>query len=407
MDVFIDLLALLILTRVLGEAAERLKQPASAGEILAGVLLALLALTYGDVIPFAVELVNSKILIYTADIGIFCLVFLAGIETEPKEIVKHFGESFFVAAGGIVVPLIGGFALAWLFLPESDHRQALALLTGIVMSITAVPATAKILQELQLTHTRLGQVIMGAALFDDVIGLFLLAILLALIDTGNIPNIMTFGLLVAKVFAFFAITILLGVHVYPRVSRGLNTMQATSLEFSALAVVGLAYGLLAESLGMHWILGAFMAGLFFERSRVGVRSYNEIKLIFTAVTRGMLAPLFFASIGLRFDPNALISIPFFLALLLMVAFVGKIVGCGIPALLVGLPRRDALAVGIGMSTRGAVGFVVLSIAYNAGLFEMADHTHPITTHLFSGLVLMAVITTMLAPALLHWLKPNR
>jgi len=406
MDVFIDLLALLILTRVLGEAAERLRQPASAGEILAGVLLALLALNYGDVIPFAVELVNSKILIYTADIGIFCLVFLAGIETEPKEIVKHFGESFVVAAGGIVVPLLAGFALAWSFLPESDHRQSLALLTGIVMSITAVPATAKILQEFNLIHTRLGQVIMGAALFDDVIGLFLLAVLLALIDTGNVPDVVTFGLLVAKVFAFFAITILLGVHVYPRVSRGLNTMQATSLEFSALAMVGLAYGLLAESLGMHWILGAFMAGLFFERPRVGVRSYNEVRLIFTAVTHGMLAPLFFASIGLRFDPNALISIPFFLALLLLIAFVGKIAGCGIPALLVGLPRRDALAVGIGMSTRGAVGFVVLSIAYNAGLFEMADHTHPITTHLFSGLVLMAVLTTMLAPALLRWLQPK-
>ncbi len=406
MDVFIDLLALLILTRVLGEIAERLRQPASAGEILAGILLALIALNFGDVIPFAVELVNSNILIYTADVGIFCLVFLAGIETEPKEIARHSGKSLAVAAGGIVVPLIGGFTLTWLFLPESEHRQALALLSGIVMSVTAMPATARILQELNLLHTRLGQVIMGAALFDDVIGLFLLAILLALIDTGHVPDAITFGLLVAKVSAFFVITILLGVHVYPRVSRSLNTMQATSLEFSALAVVGLAYGLLAESLGMHWILGAFMAGLFFERSRVGVRSYSEVRLIFTAVTRGMLAPLFFASIGLRFDPNALISIPFFLVLLITLAFLGKIIGCGIPALLVGLPRKDALAVGIGMSTRGAVGFVVLSIAYNAGLFEKAGHVHPVSTHLFSGLIVMAVVTTILAPVFLRWLRRN-
>ncbi len=406
MDVFFDLLVLLIATRVLGEVAERLGQPASAGEILAGVLIALAALSYSDTIPFLANLVDSNVLVYTADVGIFCPVFLAGIETEPKEIAKHSLESLAVAAGGIFVPLIGGFTLAWFFLPESEHRQALALLTGIVMSITAVPATAKILQELQLIHTRLGQVIMGAALFDDVIGLFLLAILLALIGNGNVPDAATLTLLAGKILVFFAITITLGVHVYPHVSRGLNTMQATSLEFSALAVVGLAYGLLAESLGMHWILGAFMAGLFFERSRVGVRSYNEVRLIFTAVTHGMLAPLFFASIGLRFDPNALVSIPYFLLILLAVAFLGKIVGCGIPALMIGLPRQKALSVGVGMSTRGAVGFVVLSVAYNAGVFEQIDHADPITTHLFSGLVLMVVITTMLAPSLLRWLHPR-
>ncbi len=404
MEVFTELLVLLLLSRIFGIAAERLGQPASAGEILAGVCISTLALQLGHSLPFLIELVESDILIYTADIGIFCLVLLAGIDTEYREIAKHSTESFAVALGGVVVPMLSGFCLAWIFLEGAEHRFALALLTGIVMSITAVPATAKVLQELQLVHTRMGQIIIGAALFDDVIGMFLLAVLLGIIGTGEIPGVAAFGMLLLKVTLFFVITITLGVKVYPHVSRKLNTMQATSLEFSAMAIVALAYGLLAESLGMHWILGAFMAGLFFERSRVGSRSYLEITLIFTALTRGMLAPLFFVSIGIRFDPQALTAVPVFLSLLLVMAFAGKIIGCAVPDKMFGLRPNESIGVGIGMSMRGAVEFVVLSIAYNAGMFINVDNSHPIAPHLFSGLVLIGVVTTMIVPLLLRRLS---
>lgn len=401
MEVLTELLLLLLLSRIFGVAAERLGQPASAGEILAGVFISIVALQFGQQLPFLNNLVHSEVLAYTADVGIFCLVLLAGIDTEYREIAKHSAESFAVALGGVVVPLLSGFALAWLFLSGSEHRLALSFLTGIVMSITAVPATAKVLQELQLVHTRMGQVIIGAALFDDVIGMFLLAVLLGIIGSGDVPGIAAFGILLVKVSLFFAITITLGVKVYPHVSRKLNTMQATSLEFSAMAIVALAYGLLAESLGMHWILGAFMAGLFFERARVGSRSYLEIKLILTALTRGMLAPLFFVSIGVRFDPQALTAVPVFLTLLVSLAFAGKIIGCGVPARMFGLQRNEAIGVGIGMSMRGAVEFVVLSIAYNAGMFLTTDNNHLVASHLFSGLVLIGVVTTLIVPPLLR------
>jgi Kef-type K+ transport system membrane component KefB len=210
------------------------------------------------------------------------------------------------------------------------------------------------------------------------------------------------------VLVFFGITLILGAHVYPRVSRGLKSMQAAALEFSVLAAVGLAYGLLAEALGMHWIMGAFMAGLFFEPSRVGQETYDEIRLIFTAITGGFLAPLFFASIGLRVDLNAITMAPIFLTFLLIVALFSKVVGAGLPAFWLGMPRREAVCVGVGMSARGAVGFVVLSIAYDAGLFERIDRTDPVTAYLFSGLILVAVITTMLTPLVLRrLLSPER
>lgn len=406
MEVFVELLVLLLLTRGLGEAAERLGQPASVGEIVAGIALVSLAGWFGERIPLLERLVDSEVLEYVAHLGIFVLVLLAGIEMEPKEIAENSAGALAVAVGGMVLPLFAGFGLAWLFLPETDAKQAQALLTGVALSISAIPATVKLLRDAGVLHTRVGETVISAAVIDDVLGLFLLAILLAVIETRNIPDLMTFGVLLAKVVAFFAITIALGAHVYPRVSRGLKAMQAASIELSALAAVALAYGLLAEILGMHWILGGFMAGLYFEKARVGLRAYNEVRLICAAIASGFLGPLFFASIGLRVDLSAVTAVPLFLFLLIIVAVVGKILGAGLPALWIGLTRREAAAVGAGMSARGAIELVVLSIAYEAGLFVQADHGDPVAIHLYSSLIIMAVVTTLLAPVLLRRVLPR-
>jgi Kef-type K+ transport system membrane component KefB len=402
MEVFSDLLILLVLARSFGVVVERIGLPASVGEILAGVLISVLALVYGDTFTFATGLIHSDFLFYSSQIAIFFLALFAGIEMQPQEIARGSRYSIIVALGGIVLPLLGGFLLTWYFIPGSDNRLVLSLLTGVVLSTTAVPATTRVLQELGLMQTRLAKTVIGAALFDDVAGLFLLSILLTIIKTGSVPDIAVLAILTFKVAVFIGITIALGVHVYPRVSKGLNTLQATSLEFSALSLVGLAYGLFAEALGIHWILGAFMAGLFFEKARVGIRSYTEIKLLFTAITSGLLGPLFFSYIGMKFDPSALFNIPVFLVLLLVVAIIGKVAGCGIPARLAGFRGREALSVGIGMSSRGAINFVVLSIAFGAGAFEITSASTSVERNLFSALVFMGIVTTMIVPPLLKW-----
>jgi Kef-type K+ transport system membrane component KefB len=407
LQLFLELLALLLLTRIFGELAERIGQPASVGEILAGILLALSVVWLGPVLPFLSKMASSEVLEAVANLGIFFLVLSAGIEMEPREITESAKNSFGIALGGMIVPLAAGFALAWTFLPESDLRPLQSFLAGVALSISAIPATIKIFGDLGLLHTNVGKLVVSAAVFDDVLGLFLLAILLAVIETGQVPDILSFLLLAAKASFFFFVTVLLGAHVYPRVSRGVKAMQAAATEFSALAVVALAYGLLAEVLGMHWILGAFMAGLYFERTRVGSRAYNEIRLICNTLTKGVLGPLFFAYIGLRVDLTALTQAPLFLFLLISVAFFGKVAGAGLPARFAGLSNRDAAAVGIGMSARGAVELVVLSIAYEKGVFIAEEGNDSPAGHLFSSLVLMGVVTTMLAPILLRWLLKER
>ena len=205
MNILTDLLALLIIARVFGELAERLGQPASVGEILSGIALVSAAGWVGQSLPFLDQLIASDALEAAAHIGIFFLLLVAGIEIEPKEIAENFGVSFAVAFGGMIVPLLGGFGLVWFFLPETDLRLVQALLAGIALSISAIPAIVKMLSELGLLHTRVGEILISAAIFDDVLGLFLLAVLLSIVETGTFPDIATLALMVAKVTAFFAI----------------------------------------------------------------------------------------------------------------------------------------------------------------------------------------------------------
>jgi len=405
LEIFADLLVLLVLTRLLGELAERLGQPATVGELCAGVLLATLAAWFAPQLPYLERLATSEHLATIVEVAIFFLVLLAGVELQPGEIARSSPRALAVALGGMLVPLVAGAGLAWLFLPESELKQGQVLLVGVALSISAIPATVKIFADLNLLHTPVGQTVVTAAIFDDVFGLILLAILVAVIQTGQVPDLPALGLLLVKVAGFFAITVTLGVHVYPRVRRGLKLMQATAMEFSALVVVALAYGLLAELLNMHWVLGAFTAGLFFEKSRVGIRAYSEMRVILTALAGGFLGPLFFAAIGLRVDLTAIAEVPFFLVLLIVTAFLGKLVGAGLPALWTGLGRPEALAVGAGMGARGAIEMVVISIAYEAGLFVLPEQTAPVVAHLYSALILVAVSTTLLTPILLRRIAP--
>jgi Kef-type K+ transport system membrane component KefB len=162
--------------------------------------------------------------------------------------------------------------------------------------------------------------------------------------------------------------------------------------------MALGFAVLAEALGMDFILGSFMAGLFFKAETVGEDPYAAVEKSLRDVTDGLLAPLFFASIGARVDLGAVQAIPVFLAALLTVAFLGKLIGAGVPARLAGLPARDAAAVGIGMSDRGAVTLVVASIALEAGLFNQPDE---LVANLFSALVIIAAVTAMVMPVALR------
>lgn len=401
MEVFLTMFLLLLAARACGEIAERLGHTASVGELLAGILLGVAILPFSKAFPALGAMATLDVLDELIAAGMFFLMLMAGIELRPQEVRNNARLSLGVAVGGMALPLALGYGFVLVFFPEHPLRTTVALLVGIALSVSAVPTTIKVFSDFGLLHHVIGRTVIAAALFDDVLGLALLVVLVALVEYGALPGLPEFAALTTKSALFFAITIGLGTRVYPHLHRRARVLQMAAVEFSVLMLVALGYCLLAELLGIHWILGAFMAGLFFEPARVSQRAWLEMKLIVSAIAGGVLGPIFFASIGLKVDLAVLLVIPQVVIALVVLALVGKIVGAGVPALIGGLRPVDALAVGIGMSARGAVELIVLGIAVQAGFFAALD-SHPVMQHLFSALVLSTTFATILTPILLRF-----
>ncbi|MEJ2722598.1 MAG: cation:proton antiporter, partial [bacterium] len=153
--------------------------------------------------------------------------------------------------------------------------------------------------------------------------------------------------------------------------------------------------------------GAFVAGLFFGRRTIKPEVYEDVKSKVSAITTGFLAPIFFASIGMHLDLAAVGAVPGFLILLIVIAFASKLIGAAVPAILIGFGKRTALAVGIAMSSRGAVELIVAGVAKRAGLFDVANGQSPIVENMFSTIVIVAIVTTIIVPVGLRMvLKPG-
>ena len=397
MSIIYILLVLLIVTRIFGELAERLGQPALLGELVSGICLGMLVHNYDQSFPILAGLTDNEVFRAVTDLGIFFLMLLGGIELSPVKLLKASKGAFVVAAGGMLIPFATGIGFGYLALPSTDILAAQALFLGTVMAVTAVPVSIKSLMDLGKLESRVGQTIISAAVIDDTLSLVLLAILTGFLESGSVPGVTALLLLLAKVVLFFIVASLLGHYLFPAVGRYLDKSQAEEFEFSMLLIAGMAYALLAEALGMHFILGAFMAGLFFRRRTISLNTYEDILSKLKGVTTGFLAPIFFASIGMHLDLQALKQIPGFVVALIVIATMGKVFGAGVSARMIGMSNREALAVGAGMNARGAVELIIADIALRAGIFSLPPPVPPVVKYMFSAVVIMAIVTTLMTP----------
>ncbi len=403
MEILWILLTLLLVTRVFGEVAYRLGQPSLVGEIIAGIALGAAVAAFAEHVPFLQDLKDDRTFLAFTNLGIFFLMLFAGIELRAGELAEVSGKSFIVAAGGLLLPLAAGILIGWTFLPESALKPAQCLFLGTALAITAVPVSIRVLMDLGRLHSLAGRMIVSAAIIDDLLSLLLLAFLTGFLNEGGFPDAAGILALAGRIALFFAVTVGVGRFVVPRIGRVITSLRTAEVKFGSLVLAGLAFAILADALGLHFILGAFAAGLLFRRRFAGMETYNEIRKRVSAVTFGFLAPLFFASIGLHLDLSAVTGIPVFLLILIGVAFLTKLIGAGVPALLLGFSRRDSLAIGVGMSARGAVELIIAQIALSAGLFSLPDPAPPVIEHLFSAIVIVAVVTTVATPFALRTL----
>ncbi len=408
MDILYLILVLLVVTRIFAELAERVNLPAIVGELTAGVALGLVLATMQDSWPVLWSAAQSETYESIVKLGMFFLMLLAGIRMEPLDFARTSKSAIYVAIGGMVIPVVAGILLGIAVLPESPIKVVQSLFLGTALAITAVPVAVRIFLDLGELDTRVGKTVIAAALWDDLISLFLLAFLIAMMGSGaGVFGTSEALLLVAKVVVYFTVAIPFGLFVFPFISQYFRHLRFPEVDFSMLLIAGLAYATFAERMELHFIIGAFLAGMFFHPNSVDEKIYKRVERQMSGITRGFLAPIFFVSVGLHLDFSAIATTPGFVTMLILVALLSKLIGAGVPAYFVGLSRQESLMVGVGMSGRGAVELIVAGVALEAGLFLQPSPPPPIIRSLYSSIVIMALVTTIVAPILLHWLIRNK
>jgi Kef-type K+ transport system membrane component KefB len=385
----LDLLLILTVAWVLGLVFTRMGLPVMLGELLAGIILGPPILGIIGISP-SIEML--------AELGIFFVMFHTGMEMDPKELVEHIWSALSVAIGGFVLPFALGYFTASLF----GGTVMQSLFVGMGVSITAIAVQAVILQSMRINRSKVGHIIMGAAIADDILALVALSTLLGFAKTGSV-QLSALLLIFLKVSGFFALTILIGQFIMPPLTRRLTNQGGKAFMFAMTSALLMAY--LAEWAGLHLIIGAFLAGQFVRKEIMDEDVYEAISSHFYSISYGFLVPIFFASLSFHLHFTWTWSFLIFAVVLIFVALLGKLLGCGVGALLFKYSLRESAIIGFGMNGRGAVELVVASVVLGLSndLLKAKVISEPLlTADQFSGLVLMAFVTTLLAPITLKW-----
>ena len=386
-DLIIQILLILGLAWILGTVFIKFDLPPMLGELTAGLILGPTLL--GIVQP-------SETLEFLAELGIFFAMFYAGMEMDPKDLVKSLFPSVVVALGGFFIPFIFGYFICKAF----GGTLYQSLFVGMGLSITAIAVQAVILQSLQIHRTSIGHIIMGAAIVDNILSLCTLSILLGLAKSGTV-NFTSVSIIIGKVILFFAVTISIGHFIIPHITRRLNDFHGKGFTFAMVSALVMAY--MAELAGLHLVIGAFLAGQFVRKEMMNEKIYHAISDRFYGISAGFLTPIFFATLAFHIHVSWDFSFLIFAAVLSLVAILGKVFGCAGAARLVGRSSRESLLIGFGMNGRGAVELVVATVVIKLSdeLLRKKVIDEPLLTDpQFSALVLMAFITTLLTPILL-------
>lgn len=381
-----DLGLILICTKVLGLLSRKFRLPQVIGAILGGLLLG----------PAVLNVISETDFIHDlSKLGVIVLMFGAGMHTDISTFKKTGKPAFFVALIGVLVPLLGGFLLTWLFnrpalLDTSDAGAPLLLqniFIGVVLTATSVSITVEALKEMGKLNTEVGNVILSAAIIDDVLGIIVLTIVTGF--AGENSNIL---MVLLKMMLYFVLAGVVSIGFNKLFNRYQSFFHHDRRRFTTFAFVYCLFlSYIAERFfGVADITGAFIAGLAIS----GTMRREYIAKNIEVMSYALLSPMFFASIGLRVSlPSMTAMVLIFAVLLLLVAIVTKIVGCGLAAKCFHFDKHESLQIGVGMMTRGEVALIVANKGATAGLMSNV---------FFGPIVLMVIVTAIVTPVILKW-----
>jgi Kef-type K+ transport system membrane component KefB len=367
----LELFATFVSAKAVGELFERVALPSVLGEILAGAVLG----------PYALGWIQtSDVLHSVAELGAIFVLFSAGLEISPGELIRTSGKSLRVAVAGVVVPFLLGF----FYMKLRGNVTSESVFVGAAMVATSVGITARVFADLHLLSTETAKIILGAAVFDDILGMLLLAVVGGIASGG--VNWLHMGVLIGEATGFALFMMFVAPRIVRRIEPGVEHLSIQNASLVVALAICLLLSWLAVKINIAAIIGAFFAGLVFA-------DYAPQRNLLPRVSgiTELLAPFFFFTIGARLNASLLTKDILISALIVsLLAVVSKIIGCGLP--MIGQGWRQVLQVGTGMMPRGEVALIVALAGLTAGI---------VTETTYSIVVIMTAVTTILAPPLLR------
>lgn len=386
----IGVLFLVIPAMLLGKLCSHFKISEVIGFVVAGVFLGPFAL--GNLIPFGDRplVVLDDVLLALWQISGIIILFAAGLHFTFHDLVKAGYRSAVVGVMGVIMPLGLGYLISNLF----GFDWAISVIIGAILSATSIAVTVTILEELGKEKTSEGNILVNAAVLDDVLGLAVLSAVISIVTFHTIPSVNSMAFVFAKDIGVWFLILLVSVFILPKLVRGLAAVRPSTLETrgtNQAASMGSAFGLaaIASSVGLHPILGAFAAGMGLAGSKLAMQAREFIGRL-----KVIVEPLFFSIIGAHVSFNQIqdIDVLFFVAIL-AIAIVSKIGGCGIPAAIILRNRTKGLRIGYGMVGRGEVAFITAGIGLAVGVLN---------DQIYSTMIVVVLATIFIAPTLLRF-----
>ena len=383
--VLISLSVLLFAAKIFAEIFNKLKLPAVLGELVAGIIVGPFALGSIPIFDGKPLVILNETVLQIGQIAGIVILFIAGLQITPKEFLRGGVASFTIGACGVIVPFFLGYYVFTLF----GLQGLQSILIATALTATSVAISVSVLTQFGKMQTKEAKVILGAAVVDDILAIAVLSVVVTMVQTGNLsPNIVDIILLVLKILGIFAALLIGAIIIMPKIVHAEKLWKARGSIEGIVTASFFGASAIAAAVGLSPIVGSFSVGMAVASTRIikRVEGYvDKLEIIF--------GPLFFAIIGAQVNLTGVnIEVLILSAIVVIVAVISKLVGCGLPSLLFLRDKSKAMIVGIGMISRGEVGLIVAGIGVTSGV---------LSSNIYTTIIIMVAITTLVTPM---WLK---
>jgi Kef-type K+ transport system membrane component KefB len=383
--VLISLAVLLFAAKIFAEIFNKLRLPVVLGELTAGIIMGPFAIGSIPIFDGKPLVILNETVLQIGEIAGIVILFIAGLEITPREFLRGGAASFTIGACGVIVPFFLGYYIFTIY----GLQGLQSILVATALTATSVAITVSVLTELGKMQTKEAKIILGAAIVDDILAIAVLSVVVTMVQTGNMaPNIIDILFLILKILGIFAALLIGAIIIIPRLLHAERLWKARGSIEGIVTASFFGASAIAAAVGLSPIVGAFSVGMAVASTKIikRVEEYvDKLEIIF--------APLFFAIIGAQVNLTGVnLDVLYLSGIIIIVAIVSKLAGCGLPALMFLRNKSKAIKVGIGMISRGEVGLIVAGIGVTTGV---------LSSNIYTTVIIMVAVSTLVTPI---WLK---